>query len=184
MQELNKILARLSIVTATIVIMPGLYKLRGSISRYILVIIVFSRPLANLFPQIKLFCKIVCIRKWLGIFCWSAALAHVVGYFLFHEIPVGTILTNSAYWSFTTLLGRWMRAMIAMLIPYLTSNCFSMRKLGKYRKTLQRFTYLAFIATGIHIYFVHHNPTTLIIIALYILIYILAYKKNQWTTKN
>ena len=184
-KRINLIIAYLSILWLSVIILPETYNLRWKIAWILLIIIVFSRPLADLLPRIWIFKKIVCIRKWIGILGGSAALAHSIGYFIFHNISVTNLFVDGFYRSVNNLIWWWVWAMIFMLPPLLTSNMYCMTKLGKYRKPIQSFTYLTFIATAIHVYFVKHEPRILLLLWVYIVVYILAFKKIViWKSKN
>lgn len=182
---INLIIAYLSLLWFSIILLPETYNLRWKIAWILLIIIVFSRPLADILPRIGIFKKIVCIRKWLGILCWSAALAHSVWYFIFHDIAASNLFVDGLYRSVNNLLWWGIWAMIFMIPPLITSNCFSMCKLWNKRKIVQSFTYLTFITTAIHVYFVKHESWILVLLWVYIVIYILAFKKIVlWKSKN
>jgi DMSO/TMAO reductase YedYZ heme-binding membrane subunit len=185
MQIINKIIARLSILWFSVILIPQTYNLRWKIAWIILIIIVFSRPLADMFPRLWILKKIVCIRKWLWIICGSAALAHGIWYFIFHDIALSNLFVDWVYRSINNLIWWWLWAMVFMLPPLLTSNIYSITNLGKYRKPIQSFTYLTFIATAIHVYFVKHEPRIIVLLWVYIVIYILAFNKFViWKSKD
>ncbi len=184
-KKINLIIALLSILWFSVIILPETYNLWWKIARILLIIIVFSRPLEDILPRIWIFKKIVCIRKWLGILCWSAALAHGIWYFLFNDIAIINIFLNGFYRSVNNLIWWWIRAMIFMIPPLITSNMYCITRLWKNWKLIQSFTYLTFIATAIHVYFVKHELRILLLLWAYILIYILAFKKIIiWKSKN
>jgi DMSO/TMAO reductase YedYZ heme-binding membrane subunit len=184
-KKINLIIALLSILWFSVIILPDTYNLRWKIARILLIIIVFSRPLEDILPRIWIFKKIVCIRKWLGILCWSAALAHGIWYFIFNDIAIINIFVNGFYRSVNNLIWWWIRAMVFMIPPLITSNMYSITRLWKNWKLIQSFTYLTFIATAIHVYFVKHESRILLLLWAYILIYILAFKKIIiWKSKN
>ncbi len=181
MRKINLILAYSSILWILILLRSWLYNIFWNIARISLLIIVFSRPLADIFiltkvwPYIR---KIVFIRQWLGIITGVFALAHAIGYFITIDFPLIDLFSNWIIWQPNNMIWLWMRAMIFMLPPLITSNIFSMRKLWKYRKTIQRFTYPAFVLTALHIGTAKwHIQISIIIITIYTIIRILAYKK-------
>lgn len=184
MHKINLFLGYLSLLTISVIWMPITYKLWWQISWIILTIIVFSRPLADILPRLSWLRKGLVLRKWLGIICGAAALAHGVGFFIINQIPVLDIFT-STYWNFTNLLGRGMIALIFMMFPFVTSNKRSMLWLKRKWKWIQRFSYLAFIATAVHVGLAKQEIFPLIIAGVYLIVYILAYKKIiLWNTKK
>lgn len=185
MKKINLILWYLSVWWLSVIIFPKIYNLFWKIAWILLIIIVFSRPLFGIFPRIKILKKIVCIRKWIGILCWSAALAHSIWYFIFHDIAISNLFIDGFYRSVNNLLWWGIWAMIFMIPPLVTSNCFSMCKLWNRRKLVQSFTYLSFIATAIHVYFVKREIWILLLLWIYIIIYILAFKNIViWKSKK
>ncbi len=185
MKKINLIIAWLSILWLSVILLPKTYNLRWNIAWISLIIIVFSRPLADILPRIWIFKKIVCMRKGIGILCWSAALSHSIWYFIFHDVAVANLFVDGFYRSVNNLIWWGVWAMIFILPPLITSNMYCISKLGKYRKLIQRFTYIAFITTAIHVYLVKQELRILILLWIYIVIYILAFKKIIiWKSKD
>jgi len=188
MRKINLTLAYSSLLSILILLQSWLYNIFGNIARISLLIIVFSRPLADIFILTKVWPylrKIVSIRQWLGIMCGVFALTHAVGYFITIDFPLIDLFSNWTIWQLNNMIWLWIRAMIFMLPPLITSNIFSMRKLWKHRKTIQRFTYPAFILTVLHIGMAKwHIQVSIIIIAIYTLVRILAYKKIKIKCKK
>ncbi len=154
------------------------YLLWGKLSWYLLILIVFIRPLADIFPQIKFLRKIVGMRKEIGIMCATFGLAHGVWFFLNSGEWI-TGIFNPSYWSLTNEFGWWMLALVISIPLLITSNIYSMKLLKKYWKPLQRFTYLFFIFTAIHIAFVRPSETlaTIILVLAWWALRITSYKK-------
>lgn len=183
MKKINSILSYLSLISFSIFFNPELHSLFWNIARISLLIIVFSRPLADIFSQTKIWLylgKIVAIRQWLWILCWMFALSHWIGYFLSIDFVVSNLFLNSAVRNIQTMIWSWLRAMAFMLLPLITSHKFWMRKLWKNRKNVQRLTYPTFIITAVHIAIVtwEYIKFSLILI-IYSIIYFLAYKTKK-----
>ncbi|HKL44526.1 MAG TPA: hypothetical protein VJ892_04615 [Candidatus Absconditabacterales bacterium] len=185
MRKLNLILSYLSLLSVAIFRKPGLHPLFGNIARISLLIIVFSRPLADIFSHKKIgiyLRKIVSIRQGLGIICGIFALAHGLGYFLSIDLSLINIFSNGNLRNIQTMIGSGLRAMVFMLPPLITSHRFWILKLKKNRKNIQRFTYPAFVLTTIHIGIVKGELLSYIIILIfYSGIYYLAYKTKKGT---
>ena len=92
-------------------------------------------------------------RRALGVAAFSYALAHTVLYLL----DMGALQDMlDEFWS----LGIWTGWLaFAVFIPLaLTSNKASVKALGRKWKSLQRWVYLAAVATLLHWIFVHNQP--------------------------
>jgi len=183
MRKSNLILSYLSIVSVAIFRKPELHSLFWNIARILLLIIVFSRPLCDIFCKKKIAVvlrKIVSIRQWLWIMCGIFALAHWLWYFLSIDLSLLNLFSNWAIRNIQTMIWSWLRAMVFMLPPLVTSHKFWMKKLKINRKRIQKFTYPAFILTAIHIWIVKWDLLSYIIILLwYGWIYYLAYKTKK-----
>ena len=185
MQKINLILGYLALATISVIWIPTSFVLWWQIARILLIVIVLSRPIVDIMPRLSWLRKIVILRKWLGIICGAAAVARGVGFFLLNEIPFTDIFYSSGFWSLATPLGWWMVALILMMFPFVTSNQKSMIWLKTKWKTVQKFTYLAFIATAIHVGLAKQEIFPLIVAVVYLIVYILAYKKIiLWNIKK
>ena len=97
MKKTNPILSLLSLLSLVIFLKPEIYPLFAKIARILLLVIVFSRPLADIFSKTKLWIylrKIVCIRQWIWVMCWMFALAHGIWYFLSINFQFLTIFSS------------------------------------------------------------------------------------------
>ena len=141
-----------------------------------LVVLMFLRPIRDIFPEYNIFAKAVTLRKELGIISGSFAIAHVVGYFLLHKLPI-TFVFNSIMWDPRWYLWWWMFAFIISLILIWTSNVFSIKKLGKYWKIVQKLSYFMLFFVAIHIALVKQWAllSSIITITSYIMVFSLAY---------
>lgn len=132
-----------------------IHVLFAKISWVLLIIILFVRPLADIFRW-KFFLKILRLRKELGIICGISAILHVIVY-LYSINLLSSYFSNSIFWKLDNFLGWGSLALIAMLFPLLTSNLFSQKLLKRNWKRVQQITYLTFIFTGIHIFLIAGN---------------------------
>ena len=144
----------------------------------ILLIIVFSRPLADILPKLWILKKLVILRKELWIISGALILAHGIWYFLALNIPFNSIF-SPFLWRVDSHLTRWLLWIIVMLPVLITSNLFSIKVLWKWWKKVQKLTYLFFIFWAIHIALVSPDSQFEMIaysISLWI-VWILAHKK-------
>lgn len=123
----------------------------AKISWFLLITILLMRPLGDVFSWKFLLRKLI-YRKHLGIVCGLAALLHVTIYLIGSDL-LSVYFTSSSFWSFENLFGWGNVALLAMLPPFFTSNKLSQKFFKKHWKTLQQFSYPAFIFTGIHVAF-------------------------------
>lgn len=165
---------------------PMSYKLFGSLCWSLLILIVFVRPLNDILPDIKWLKKIVWMRKELGIMCATFGIAHWVWYFLAHNVSFVWWFFSLEYWDLSTGFGWGMLALAISIPLLLTSNVYSMRLFKKNWKNIQRFTYLFFIFSAVHIAIIKPNDTTssVILVVLWAILRILAYKNIKFEFKN
>lgn len=168
------------IIWLYIIFDPIRYGLFWKWAWYFLVFLMFIRPLRDVFPWFKVFWRFVPLRKELWIISWVFAISHVVWYFLVNKLPA-SFLFNWVLWDPTGYLGWWMFAFLVSLVLLFTSNIFSMIKLWKYWKKIQRLSYLMFLFVAIHISLIKEDAmiTTSLIIISYIFLYVIAYFKNK-----
>ncbi len=114
----------------------------------LLIVVMLLRPLNDIF-RLKIFRTGMRYRKYLGIAMGLSALVHI---FLF---VIGNGLAFSFFlgpvWSFDTMLGWGMLAIIFTLPPLITSNVFSQKLLKKNWKRVQMLCYFVYIFTAIHV---------------------------------
>lgn len=141
----------------------------------ILIIILFLRPIKDIFPEYKIFTKAVSLRKELWIMCWVFWITHVVWYFLAYGLPLNYILEKTL-WDPREYFWWGMYWFITALILLSTSNKFAIKKLKKHWKTIQKLSYLMIGLIAIHIALIRDDYiSSIITISSYILVYILAY---------
>lgn len=166
---------------------PHSYQEFWNLARILLIIILFVRPLRDIFPKCKLLQYSVLLRRELWILMWIYVLAHLVWYMIWSNMWF-VDLFSSRLWDFNWYFAWWMIAWLIVFILTITSNNFSMKLLWwKKWKNLQRLVYPMFIFTVIHVAMVHHGQKfyeAIIVLITYFLIYILAflYKRNSKTS--
>jgi len=155
---------------------PWIYKELWDISWKLLIIVLFIRPLRDIFPNFKLFGYILIFRRELWIITWLYAIMHWIWYFLDKKYWLDMLL-DSYLWDFWNNTSWWLLALIVSIPLLLTSNLFSLKKLWKYWKTVHRISYIMFLLVAIHISIINNWEKAIaisIIVITYIIIYILA----------
>lgn len=174
------LLMSFSFLWLLIFIYPQEYAFFWIISWYFLIFLMYVRPLRDLFPKFKFLSKLVSLRKELWIISWVFAISHVVWYFILNNLTLWFVL-DSIFWDLRWPMWWGTIWFIASLILLFTSNIFSMKKLWKYWKKIQRLSYLMFIFVAVHIALVKEDAmvSTSIVIIIYIIIYFLAFLKKK-----
>ncbi len=124
----------------------------GEFSARFMIIAMVLSPLHMLFPKSKIVKWLMRRRRYLGVAAFGYAALHT----LYYLIDLGSL---SAVIADITKFGIW-TGWVAFLIfvPLaMTSNNASVRRLGRFWKTLQRLVYPAAIATLLHWIFIHNN---------------------------
>ncbi len=125
----------------------GEFKIFGTMALYLLVVIMVVRPLADIFPKVLLFKKLVLMRRSIGIFTGMAAMTH--GLWFIYKDP--SMLTQDYFYSFDSFLLYGSIASIFAFLLLITSNNISVKFLGKKWKWLQRGVHAMFYFTCIHL---------------------------------
>lgn len=137
----------------------NLLVLSGSIAEILFIAIMFFKPIAVISNSEKLR-NLLPYRKELGITIFWFALFHGVGLiFKYNLMDINRYLTLSSHLLYAAL------AMIFIIILGITSNNFSMEKLGPNWKRLQYLAYLALLLTILHSSMVTKNMLKFYIIA-------------------
>ena len=175
----KRILIFLPFISLWVIFDPSMYSEFGKYSWKILVLLLFLRPLRDIFKY-DILKKATTLRKELWIISWVFAIAHAVGYFLDKKLPV-SFLFDSIMWDPRGYLGVGMFTLVIAIILTVTSNVFSIKKMWKYWKPIQRLSYLMLFLVSFHIAMVKPDQllTVVIIDVVYVLIYIYAYSKNK-----
>lgn len=124
----------------------------GEFAARFLIIAMVLTPLRLLFPGSGFVRWMIRRRRYFGLAAFAYATLHTVLY----VVDMGSL---KAVLDEALLLGIWTgwAAMFIFIPLAVTSNDFSVRKLGRTWKTLQRLIYVSAIATLLHWIFVHND---------------------------
>ncbi|NCU41746.1 MAG: hypothetical protein EOM19_03420 [Candidatus Moranbacteria bacterium] len=128
------------------------HTLFGNIAWMLLIIILYSRPLADIFRSRWLFI-LLRYRRQLGIASGVFAILHI-GLYIWGNEYFFSYLSEPSFLEWNNFILWGILAFIVLLFPFLTSNTFSQRILKRRWKTLQNFSYLAFVFVGMHTWLV------------------------------
>ena len=172
---IKKYLSYVSIASLYVIIDPRAAEDFWEFGWNILIIILFSRPIASLLPKLGILKKVVALRKELWIICGCFILAHGAWYAL-DDIGIISVIKNDIF-NYKSFLfwGTWWTIMMFPLL--ITSNTFSVKLLWKYWKVLHKLTYGFFIFGAIHIDLIEGEISHSLIILLLIILSTLSYKK-------
>ena len=131
--------------------LPMDYRNLGEFSWNILLLIVFLRPLSDIFPEFKILKRVLPLRKEAGILCGTLAIAHSIGFFLNKEIPLESWFIGAQYWDMSQHFFWGILGVIIAALLTITSNTFSIKLLKRNWKKLHKFTYLFVIFVALHI---------------------------------
>ena len=175
----KRILIFLPFISLWVIFDPSMYSDFWKYSWKILVLLLFLRPLRDIFKY-KILVKAVTLRKELWIISWVFAIAHAVWYFLEKKLPI-SFLFYSISWEPRGYLWVGMFTLITAIILTVTSNVFSIKKMWKYWKWVQRLSYLMLFLVSFHIAMVKPDElwTVVLVDITYVSVYIYAYIKNK-----
>lgn len=124
----------------------------GEFSARFMIIAMMLTPLKMLFPKSRPIQWLMRRRRFLGVAAFGYAALHT----LYYVIDLGTL---SGVLADFTKLGIWTGwlAFVIFVPLALTSNEWSVRMMGSNWKLLQRFTYLAAVATLAHWIFLEYE---------------------------
>jgi methionine sulfoxide reductase heme-binding subunit len=124
----------------------------GEFSARFMLLALALTPLRMIFPTSKIMRWLMARRRYFGLAAFAYAAFHTVLYIL----EMGSLQTIlGEFWS----LGIWTGWLAVFIFAPLavTSNDWSVREMGQNWKRLQRFVYVAAMATLVHWMFVHNN---------------------------
>lgn len=135
-----------------------IYNILFQLSWYSVVFVMLIRPLADIFPKIILFRRLVVLRKWLGIVSASIIVSILVAKWIQNPFTFSAFFTLTAwtlwYWLFARL------SEVTAIILLATSNTFSQKVLGIWWKRIQKMSYIYFLTGGILAAQWSENPYT------------------------
>jgi len=123
----------------------------GELGWNILIGIMLIRPLADVFPGIKLLHSLVLFRKEFGIASAWLMILHAYGNFAAGGKNIFVEILKPEYWKLSHPLMWGILGLIVVTVLLLTSNSFSMRVLRQNWKRIQKSAYLLFFLSAIHI---------------------------------
>lgn len=120
-------------------------------ARFMIVAMIIS-PFRLMFPKNRFWLWLMRRRRYLGVAAFLYALAHTVLY-ITDKGTLANVIDEAL------LLGIWTGwlAMFIFIPLAITSNDWSVKRLGRNWKRLQQGVYIAAIATLLHWIFVHNN---------------------------
>jgi len=124
----------------------------GEFAGRFMIVAMMLTPLRMLMPRVKFWSWMIQRRRYLGVAAFLYALAHTVFYIVDRA-------TLDAMFGELGSLGIWTGwVAFFIFVPLaITSNDYSVRKLGPGWKRLQQWVYLAAVATLLHWMFVHNE---------------------------
>ncbi len=145
-----------------------------SVAFYILLGLLFIKPLTLIFSDIRLFAKLLILRKQF----WVLMLWFFLGHFIWTVLSIWYkdifFLIQAqglkSYFVWGILAG------IIVFLLWITSNVYSMKLLKKNWKRLHKLVYPALLFTALHIYFIAGDVIPLVITVLYWVVKIIAWK--------
>jgi len=124
----------------------------GEFAARFMIIAMILTPMRMLFPNAAFWRWMMKRRRYFGVAAFGYAALHTVLYL----IDMGTMTSILGEFFALGIWTGWL-AMFVFLPLAVTSNDFSVRRLGPYWKPLQQFVYLAALATLLHWMFVHNE---------------------------
>jgi len=122
----------------------SLYNHYFDLSWYTVVFVMLIRPLADVFPKIGLFRRLVVLRKWFGIVSASCVVSILIAKWIVNPFTFWALFSITAWYTWYPLLARMSE--ISALILLMTSNNFSQKLLGVWWKRVQYLSYVYFIS--------------------------------------
>ena len=124
----------------------------GEFAARFMIVAMMITPLRMLFPGARFLSWMMLRRRYFGVAAFAYAAAHTLLYIV-------DMQTLQAMWAEFFALGIWTGwlAFFVFIPLAATSNDHFVRKLGPAWKSLQRWVYVAALATLVHWIFVHNN---------------------------
>jgi DMSO/TMAO reductase YedYZ heme-binding membrane subunit len=146
----------------------------GTISEYLLIIIMYSKPLCIILNS-KILTKLVCFRRQLGVASFWFFFFHMAGL-----IYIFNLTKISQYLNVSSSLFYGALAAIGMLILTITSNDYSLKLLKQNWKKLQYIAYPTFLLVLFHISMAQSEFSEFIIFgSIFIILKTIEWTKNH-----
>jgi len=127
----------------------------GEFSARLLIVTLAVTPLQIMFPKARWTTWLLQDRRYFGVATLAYAVPHLLAY-LWKVASVAKVLEQGAEPGMWT---GWI-ALIIFLALAITSNNYSVRKLGRRWKSLHRFVYLAAVLTFVHWVLLAFDPVS------------------------
>lgn len=124
----------------------------GEFAARFMIVAMCITPLRMLFPRARFWSWMMQRRRYFGVAAFGYALAHTIFYILDME----TVQAMLAEFFALGIWTGWLAFVIFVPLA-VTSNDYFVRVMGRNWKQLQRWVYLAAVATLVHWIFVHNN---------------------------
>ncbi len=124
----------------------------GEFAARMMIVAMLLTPLRELFPAARWLRWLMRRRRYLGVAAFGYAALHT----LYYLVDLGSLSAAAAQFAELGIWTGWL-AFVVFVPLAVTSNDASVRRLGRRWKTLQRFVYLAAVATFAHWLFVAHE---------------------------
>lgn len=176
LKYIKLILSLIPLLAIIVIFDPDTEKEFANFGWNILFATILIRPVSTILPRLGIICRMMLVRKQLGIIAGTFILFHGIGFFLKNNMPISTLFTSQS-WDFKSFFAWGLLGAIMIIPPLLTSNNFLQNLLGKWWKPIQQISYLLFIFGGIHIYLYKNDPVILAELITWAILWILAWKK-------
>jgi len=124
----------------------------GEFAARFMIIAMMLTPLRLLFPSVRWIAWLMKRRRYLGVAAFGYAALHTL-YYLIDLGSLSAVLADAVKFGIWT---GWIAFLIFVPLA-VTSNTYSVRAMGPGWKTLQRFVYVAAVATLLHWIFIHNE---------------------------
>lgn len=124
----------------------------GEFAARFMIIAMMLTPLRLLFPSVRWIGWLMKRRRYLGVAAFGYAALHTL-YYLIDLGSLSAVLADAVKFGIWT---GWIAFLIFVPLA-VTSNSYSVRAMGPGWKTLQRFVYVAAVATLLHWIFIHND---------------------------
>lgn len=124
----------------------------GEFAARFMIIAMMLTPLRLLFPSARWIAWLMKRRRYLGVAAFGYAALHTL-YYLIDLGSLSVVLADAVKFGIWT---GWVAFLIFVPLA-ITSNSYSVRAMGPGWKTLQRFVYVAAVATLLHWIFIHND---------------------------
>ena len=124
----------------------------GEFAARFMIVAMIITPLRMLFPGARFLSWMMQRRRYFGVAAFAYALAHTI-FYIIDKVTLDAMLAEFLELGIWT---GWLAFLIFVPLA-VTSNDYFVRALGRNWKTLQRWVYVAAVATLVHWIFVHNN---------------------------